>query len=772
VAALAAIQLEGAILDGKYRVGRPLGKGGMGAVYLATHLGTTRTIAIKVIVPELAQRDEFILRFQREAEAAGRLRHPNVVNVTDFGLTTLSGTSLAYLVMEYLDGQSLGEHQAASGRPQIDLVLDIVDQVALALDAAHQAGIVHRDLKPDNIWLESNRRGGYNVKVLDFGIAKLSDPLGSQVSATSASVAGQAQGSTTSSTPALDPENTETLAIAPTRAVSGTLQTIAGSVLGTPAYMSPEQCLGEAVDFRADIYSLAIITYELVAGIRPFHADTVAELLTMQVEKLPPPPSVNNAAIPKQVAAAVLHGLEKDPARRPPTAGTFAALLRAGAQGEYDVLRKSKDVFHSHPTYFFPVFLLCFVPLLLPLMGAMTYATRVAYRAKIAPDAVLIVALYFIYLLLLLFCFQCVKAASALLLREAIAGGGFRPAIGRTLGRIVRGLPQILRTQLVSAMDLRPASFRDNLLWPVVWGMEDLSGRAAIERSRELCAMLPAISLNFVPRQYSPGLVALLLLPSVFSVIGPGALPEMVRQTLSGGFFGGFALVYPAMSIIFYSQYANAFVFLYWLLDRCRGGSTPTLPTSRLGKERKRSSTVRPVNVAWWVIPAIVAGVLLFGTLRTPRSALLSALDEGRGAAILKAIDSGANIETKDPVGMTPLLVAARSGELPAVQALLDRGANVNARNSHEATPLILATSNNHANVVPLLLARGAAIDAKNRDGRTALCIAALHGYVDLVGILMAHGANPGIADVYRKTPLDYAREDGSAEIITRLATR
>jgi len=156
-----------------------LGKGGMGAVYLATHLGTTRTVALKVIVPELAQRDEFILRFQREAEAAGRLRHPNVVNVTDFGLTTLNGASLAYLVMEYLDGKSLAEHQAAHGRPQIDLVLDIVDQVALALDAAHQAGIVHRDLKPDNIWLESNLRGGYNVKVLDFGIAKLSDPLGS-----------------------------------------------------------------------------------------------------------------------------------------------------------------------------------------------------------------------------------------------------------------------------------------------------------------------------------------------------------------------------------------------------------------------------------------------------------------------------------------------------------------------------------------------------------------------------------------------------------------
>jgi hypothetical protein len=481
---------------------------------------------------------------------------------------------------------------------------------------------------------------------------------------------------------------------------------------------------------------------------------------------------VNNAAIPKQVAAAVLHGLEKDPARRPPTAGTFAALLRAGAQGEYDVLRKSKDVFHSYPTYFFPVFLLCFLPLLLPLMGAMTYAARVAYRAKAAPDVVLIVALYFTYLLLLLFCFQCVKAASALLLREAIAGGGFRPAIGRTLGRIVRGLPQLLRTQLVSAMDLRPASFRDNLLWPVVWGMEDLSGRAAIERSRQLCGTLPGILLNFVPRQYSPGIVAMLILPATFSVIGPGALPEMVQETLSGGFFGWFPLIYPAMSIVFYSNYANAFVFLYWLTDRCRGGATPTLPTSRLGREKKRSSTVRPVNVAWWVVPAIIAGVLIFGARRTPRSALLSALDEGRGGAILKAIDAGANIETKDVVEMTPLLVAARNGELPMIQALLDRGANVNARNSHGATPLMVATTNNHANVVPLLLARGAAIDAKNLDGRTAVCLAALRGYVDLVDILMAHGANPAIADIFRKTPLDYAREDGSAEIVTRLTSR
>ena len=168
-------QLTGEVLDEKYRIEKELGKGGMGSVYLATHLGTGRPVAVKVITPQFMMNDEFVERFRREAKAAGRLHHPNVVNVTDFGFAHVEGERIAYLVMEYLDGCTLAEVLAEESQLPIDWVVDIIEQTSSAVDEAHQQGIVHRDLKPDNIWLEPNRRGGYTVKVLDFGLAKLGD---------------------------------------------------------------------------------------------------------------------------------------------------------------------------------------------------------------------------------------------------------------------------------------------------------------------------------------------------------------------------------------------------------------------------------------------------------------------------------------------------------------------------------------------------------------------------------------------------------------------
>ena len=161
------------LLDGKYQIEQLLGEGGMGAVYRATHLGTKRTVAVKVIHPQLSAHDQFVARFRREAEAAGRLRHPNVVDVTDFGFAQTTNGPVAYLVMEYLDGCTLAEIVAEEGALPIQWVVDILEQVCAAVEEAHRAGIIHRDLKPDNIWLEPNGRGGYTVKVLDFGLVKL-----------------------------------------------------------------------------------------------------------------------------------------------------------------------------------------------------------------------------------------------------------------------------------------------------------------------------------------------------------------------------------------------------------------------------------------------------------------------------------------------------------------------------------------------------------------------------------------------------------------------
>ncbi len=163
----------GQVLDDKYRLEQLLGQGGMGAVYLATHLGTERYVALKLISPQFMRNSEFVERFKREARAAGRLRHPNVVDVTDFGFARVKEGQVAYLVMEYLDGCTLGDVLAEEKRLPLEWVADIMEQVCSAVHEAHQQGIIHRDLKPDNIWLEPNRLGGYRVKVLDFGIAKL-----------------------------------------------------------------------------------------------------------------------------------------------------------------------------------------------------------------------------------------------------------------------------------------------------------------------------------------------------------------------------------------------------------------------------------------------------------------------------------------------------------------------------------------------------------------------------------------------------------------------
>src|SRR3981081_1051343 len=165
----------GQVLDEKYRLERLLGRGGMGAVYLATHLGTERYVALKLITPQFMRNEEFVERFKREARAAGRLRHPNVVDVTDFGFARAGKESVAYLVMEYLDGCTLSDVLVEETRLPLYWVVDILEQVCSAVHEAHQQGIVHRDLKPDNIWLEPNGLGGYRIKGLAFGRAKLGE---------------------------------------------------------------------------------------------------------------------------------------------------------------------------------------------------------------------------------------------------------------------------------------------------------------------------------------------------------------------------------------------------------------------------------------------------------------------------------------------------------------------------------------------------------------------------------------------------------------------
>jgi serine/threonine protein kinase len=600
--------VPGITVDQKYRIDRLLGKGGMGAVYLATHLGTTRTVAVKVINPEYAAIDEFIARFRREAAAAGRLRHPNIVNVTDFGVADVSGTQLPYLVMEYLDGLTLGDYLKQHGRMPLDRVLDVVDQVALALDSAHAAGIVHRDLKPDNIWMESNRRGGYNVKVLDFGIAKSvsgeQESRQSNINFTSAfDSAADLQAGATITICRVPNEPGET----------GELETKLGAIVGTPAYMSPEQCLGIPVDYRADIYSLAVITYELVAGHVPFQGATVPELLSQQIEAPVPSPRTFDAEISQPIAAAIMRGLEKSPADRPVSAGALAALLRAVVEGEFSVLRKGKDTFQSYPSVFAPLWIAAFAPIVPVGVATALLLFRVS-KLNIVPHRWLVIGFYVVAVGSWVFCAQIFKAAAALMLLQVSSIGAFRPATSAVIGRLIRGLPELLHTHIASLLDVRPASIWQNQLWPVAWALEGHTGKAALRRSQQLIRTVPDIGLALLPRFYAPPLCIVLIVPAAFALL-PHA--NFTEGFLEGRAVSWQTLFYLFLSSRLYVLYGTAFPFYFWFAGLCRGESNiPILPGSGAARERSHSVTRRSSILIWWFIPAALLLLSLIALFR------------------------------------------------------------------------------------------------------------------------------------------------------------
>lgn len=341
-------RLIGEVLEGKYLLERKLGQGGMGAVYQARHVGTDRPVALKVIATDLTANAEAVARFGREARAAGRLQHPNVVNVTDFGVASLEREPTAYLVMELLQGETLATLLAREGKLPLRTVVEIIEQVALALGEAHRHGIIHRDLKPDNIWLEPDRRGGYKVKVLDFGVAKLrDDTLVSDLE--SHVVPGPGSGALTLQLHADHPEEATIIRpsgdsrVAPVPRTPGApadALTRLGSVVGTPAYMSPEQCRGETPDPRSDIYALGVVTYQMLTSERPFDGDT-ASLLVSHINREPPDLRIKRRDLHKGVAEVVMSALAKDPAQRPATAVAFAGMLRVRGEGATLLLRRA-----------------------------------------------------------------------------------------------------------------------------------------------------------------------------------------------------------------------------------------------------------------------------------------------------------------------------------------------------------------------------------------------------------------------------------------------
>jgi len=278
---------EARLFGGRYEIGPVLGYGGMAEVHMGRDHRLGRDVAIKVLRSDLARDPGFQARFRREAQNAAALNHPAIVSVYDTGEDPSSreGVAVPYIVMEYVEGQTLKEVLTAEGRLMPQRALEIVADVCAALDFSHNHGIIHRDIKPGNVMLTPQGA----VKVMDFGIARAITSASSQMTATSA-------------------------------------------VIGTAQYLSPEQARGETVDARSDVYSTGCLLYELLVGEPPFTGDNPVSVAYQHVREDPIPPSQRNPEVSPAIDAIVLKAMAKNPAQRYQSAGEMRAdLLRAAA---------------------------------------------------------------------------------------------------------------------------------------------------------------------------------------------------------------------------------------------------------------------------------------------------------------------------------------------------------------------------------------------------------------------------------------------------------
>lgn len=284
---------------GEYRIEGKLGQGGFGTVYRAVHPLIGKAAAVKVLSRQYSSNPQMVSRFIAEARAVNQIRHRNIIDIFAFG-TLPDGRQ--YFVMELLDGMPLDRYLAERGRLAPAVAVAILRLVGRALDAAHASGIAHRDLKPENIFLTFDDDGKPFPKLLDFGIAKLS--------------------------------------VAPTGGgdAPAAAKTKTGTPMGTPYYMSPEQCRGRDVDHRTDVYAFGIMCHELLTGSLPFRGDNVIELLLQHTQSAPPAMSSVVPELPPALDAPVLRMLAKEPSERPSTVGAAVEeLARAAHHAGFDV---------------------------------------------------------------------------------------------------------------------------------------------------------------------------------------------------------------------------------------------------------------------------------------------------------------------------------------------------------------------------------------------------------------------------------------------------
>ncbi len=853
-------RLIGQVLDSKYHLDKLLGQGGMGAVFLATHLGTKRPVALKVIAPQFMANEEVGERFRREAEAAGRLRHPNVVNVTDFGVTAFEREKLAYLVMEYLDGASLGEMMKQRRQLPLPLVVDIVEQICLAIGNAHKLGIIHRDLKPDNILLQPDGRGGYNVKVLDFGLAKLRDvaepdmeskPVQMSLTDTATKAVAQTtaheQGRTTADIEAqtqLQPPNateieaatllqpavampeaqtrlvdtnTETATqIQPavstlngneaddegaTRIQTGDLQrteqpaanpatalnnisvtssasvelTRIGSILGTPLYMSPEQCRGEVLDSHSDIYSLAVIVYQMLAGEPPF-SGTMTELMTKHCDAAPPSLKEKREDVPGSVAELISMALAKNPQERPATAEVFAAALHTTAETEAEVLQQAKASYYSAQRTFFMSALVIYLP-----CAVFSFALSSGFNEALSKPLAATVFYLFIFLLLLMATKWNTALCTLIVEKLRLAPNTpvqlkplmrfFASRFTVIVGASARSFLHIL-WGLVKFIKPGMQAFVDNALVAPVAVMEKQPGASVLARSASLVRQLRLITLSFVLRDIGICLLSLVLFPSITVLMsyifgGTRINPFTILMVPT---IRNFIIIYCwVLLIMMHTVYAAVpLATLYFKALQAKGEIPATSGTkdwqSNTGKKANRLSKA---TLAWLIVPLLMIAFMVASwviNIGKVETSLPDAARSGRLETVKRLLGERKDVNDTIFGGTTALMFAAKEGQIEIIKALVAAGANIKQLDNDGDDALIYAAIDNRVEAMKELIRAGANVNLQNKKGNTALFSAALKGRTAAAQLLLTEGADPTITNKEGKSALAVAEEEGHAE--------
>jgi serine/threonine protein kinase len=923
--------LIGQTLDCKYQLDKRLGQGGMGAVFLATHLGTKRPVALKVIAPQFMANEEFVERFRREAEAAGRLRHPNVVNVTDFGFAQVDNEPLAYLVMEYLDGCSLGDMMKEQGALPLALVVDMVEQICLAVGNAHELGVIHRDLKPDNIWLQPDQRGGYIVKVLDFGLAKLRDPaelnLANSLAQTSSSSTNTRVGKggntvnagaatrpqaldsisveAATRVPAVITEDAQTaifdqpqtthinadeleaatciqpapLATAPELEAATRIQlatptlnsdddsatriqstsapkearagiqsdeacnedatriqpgdannedatriqpsdslakershpshsqsrastpklltnldldretsaatmalTRVGSVMGTPLYMSPEQCVGDALDPRSDIYSLGVIVYQALAGAAPFTGD-MNTLIHKHCDEAPPSLRDKRGDLPIAVAELVTQALAKRPEDRPVTAEAFAKAFRATAEGEAQILREAKSAYYTSQRTFFRLSVCIYLPCLIVSMG-----TSVLLSATLSKSPLAATAYYVGLFVLILFATRLSTASCTLVVKEVRLMPSAKVKLGVVLKTFAKRLPALISTTARSLLSILlsliklivpgVSAYINSVLVPPVVIMEDQRGAAALARSRVLVSPLRPIAMALAARDFGIALASLILFPFITAVMvyifggtSTDALKAMMYPT-NRNFVTAYCWF---LLTIMHTVYGAVPVAVLYFKARQANGEAidETAQRDWHADAQKRPAKMSRAAAFWVIAPLAMLSLMILSSLLSvgdgEDNSLTEAARKGRQSAVARLLAAGANPNEKRFGGTTVLMSAAKTGNPTMINDLLKAGARIEAKDNDGDTPLMYAAIDDRADAAKALLAAGADVNAKNNDGNTPLLAAALRGRTEVVRALLAARADTSAKNNKGKTALMLATEEGHKEVIQLL---